>query len=102
MELRRGFERLRARDPARAARGLTALDALATDFADRVVPVDAAVATEWARLLGGKDKDRLDVALAATARVRGLVVATRNVRHFHGRDVRVLDPFKAAPAIMVV
>ena len=85
LELRRGFERLKARDPARAARGLTALDALAADFADRIVPVDAAVAAEWARLLGGKDKDRLDVALAATARVRGLVVVTRNVRDFRGR-----------------
>jgi toxin FitB len=102
LELRRGFERLKARDPARAARGLTALDALAADFADRIVPVDAAVATEWARLLGGKDKDRLDVALAATARVRGLVVVTRNVRDFRGRGVRVLDPFKALPAIVDV
>lgn len=99
LELRRGFERLKARDPARAARGLTALDALAADFADRIVPVDAAVAAEWARLLGGKDKDRLDVALAATARVRGLVVVTRNVRDFRGRGVRVLDPFKAPATI---
>jgi len=102
LELRRGFERLRARDPARAARGLAALDALAADFADRIVPVDAAVAAEWARLLGAKDKDRLDVALAATARVRSLVVVTRNVRDFRGRGVRVLYPFKASATIETV
>ena len=102
LELRRGFERLKVRDPARATRGLAGLDALAADFADRIVPVDAAVAAEWARLLGGKDKDRLDVALAATARVRGLVVVTRNVRHFRGRGVRVLDPFKAPATVEFV
>ena len=78
------------------------MDALSTDFADRIVPVDAAVAAEWARLLGGKDKARLDMALAATALVRGLVVVTRNVRDFRGRGVRVLDPFKAAPAVVLV
>ena len=101
-EMRRGFEALRARDPARSARGLTALDALATDFADRIVPVDAAVAAEWARLLGEKDKDRTDVALAATARVLNLVLVTCNLRDFRGRGVHVLDPFKARLTIVEV
>ena len=36
------------------------------------------VAAELARLLGAKDKNFLDVALAATARVYGLVVVTLN------------------------
>lgn len=101
-EMRRGFEALQARSPARAAQGLSALDQLAAGFSDRIVPVDAAVAAEWARLLGAKDKDRTDMALAATARVRGMVLVTRNVQDFRGRGVRVLDPFKAAPVVVEV
>jgi predicted nucleic acid-binding protein len=42
------------------------------------------------------------MALAATARVRGLVLVTRNSADFKGRDVRVLDPFKANPEIVLV
>lgn len=78
------------------------MDALTTDYAGRVVPVDAAIAAEWARLIGRKDKNRDDAALAATARVRGLVVVTRNLADFRGRDVRVLDPFKARFSVETV
>lgn len=34
-----------------------------------------------------------DIAIAATARVHGLTVLTRNVRHFSPLGVEVLDPF---------
>jgi toxin FitB len=36
-----------------------------------------------------------DAGLAATARVHGLVVVTRNAKDFAGRDVSLIDPFKA-------
>lgn len=98
-ELRRGFEALRARDPARAVRGLTTTDLVLAGFANRILPLDGEIASEWARLLGEKDRNRIDTALAATARVRGLVLVTRNVRDFRGRKVRVLDPFKASPGV---
>lgn len=98
-ELRRGFEALKWRDLARAERGLAAVDALLTEFMGRVVAVDATVASEWARLLGDKNKDRTDMALAATARVRGMVLVTRNVRDFRDREVQVLDPFKLPPKV---
>jgi hypothetical protein len=54
------------------------------------------------RLLGEKDKHRDDMALAATARVHGFVLVTRNVADFAGRGVRVLDAFKACPSIIAV
>jgi len=37
-----------------------------------------------------------DAGLAATARVHGLTVVTRNIKDFDGRGVKVVDPFKAA------
>jgi len=32
--------------------------------------------------------------IAATAEVHGLIVATRNVRDFHGLGVKTLNPFR--------
>jgi predicted nucleic acid-binding protein len=34
-----------------------------------------------------------DAMIAATARIRGLIVATRNVRDFRGLAVKVFNPF---------
>lgn len=96
-EKRRGAEALRRRDPARAERLLNAIAALEKAYADRILPIDTAVVAEWTRLLGAKNKDRWDLALAATARVHGLVLVTRNVDDFAGRGVRLLDPFRDPP-----
>lgn len=96
-EKRRGAYALKSRDAQRSAVLLAAIDALEKLFADRIIPIDAPVVTEWTRLLAGKNKDRWDLALAATARVHRLVLVTRNVRDFAGREVRVLNPFKDPP-----
>jgi predicted nucleic acid-binding protein len=102
VEMRRGWETLKKQDAPRAADGLARLVALEAAFKDRIIPIGAPIAAEWARLVGQKDKHRDDMALAATARVRGLVLVTRNVADFRGRDVHVLDPFKAKPRIVEV
>jgi len=96
-EKRRGAEALRRRDPARSARLLAAIDELEKLFADRIIPIDALVVAEWTRLLGQKNKDRWDLALAATARVHGFVLVTRNVDDFADRQVRLLNPFTDPP-----
>lgn len=101
-EKRRGAEALMKRDPERARRIIDGIEALEKAFSDRIIPIDGRVVAEWTRLLGSKNKDRWDVALAATARVHGLVVATRNVSDFTGRGVRILNPFKAPPEIVDV
>jgi predicted nucleic acid-binding protein len=50
---------------------------------------------EWARLMDRKPASLSeDAMIAATARVYGLVVATRNERDFGQLDVRVINPFK--------
>jgi len=60
-----------------------------------VLSMDAACFREYARLTQRRS-DTLgeDAMIAATARVHGLTVATRNERDFAHFDVAVLNPFK--------
>ncbi|TBC14827.1 type II toxin-antitoxin system VapC family toxin [Rhizobium ruizarguesonis] len=94
---RRGAEMLKRRDPGRAAAIIRGIANLEKAFADRILPVDATVVEEWTRLLGAKNKDRWDLALAATARVHRLVLVTRNIKDFEGRGTRLLNPFTDPP-----
>lgn len=96
-EKRRGAELLNRRDPVRAASLLNAITSLEKAYVGRIIPVDAAVVEEWTRMLGVKNKDRWDLALAATARIHGLVLVTRNTKDFVGRGVRLLNPFEDPP-----
>jgi hypothetical protein len=51
---------------------------------------------EYARLMHRRSETFAeDAIIAATARVHGLTVATRNERHFRPLGVAVFDPFKA-------
>ena len=91
-EVRRGIVRLAARK-AEAARALAErFDELLAAYAGRVVAVDQAVADEWGRLQGEKDKHREDLVFVATVRVHDLVLVTRNVKDVQGRGLRVLYP----------
>jgi hypothetical protein len=96
-EIRRGVEQLRRRDGPQAAVIEAWLLRLVADYRDRVLPVTAAVAAEWGRL---NVPDRLPVVdglLAATARVHGLVLVTRNTDDFARTGVRLLNPFGGGP-----
>ena len=101
-EKRRGWERRKKADPDFASARLAELDALEAACKTRIVPIDSAVTAEWARLLGARDKNQRDRALAATAWVHGFVLVTRNIDDVRGCEVRVLDPFKANPIIEIV
>jgi len=92
-EIRRGVERLRRRDPAQAAIFETWLARLRREYADRLLPVTAEIAEEWGRLNVPDPIPTIDGLLAATARVRGLVLVTRNTADLVRTGVRVLDPF---------
>lgn len=92
-EIRKGIERLRPRDGTRAATYESWLAQLADEFAERVLPVDRAVADEWGRLNAAADRKGVDSLLAATARVHGLTVVTRNTVDFEPLGVPVVDPW---------
>jgi toxin FitB len=91
-ELQAGAERTRKQDREKAQDIEAWIDQLSEAY--EVIPMDATMFREWARLMAGRSDDLLeDTMIAATARVRGLTVATRNVRDFKGLAVEVLNPF---------
>jgi predicted nucleic acid-binding protein len=93
-ELRRGTEILRHRgDLAQADQLERWLTNLAQEFADSILPIDAEVAQVWGRLRAPNPENPLDKLIAASALIHDLTVVTRNVKHFDGIGVKVLDPF---------
>ncbi|HET7295106.1 MAG TPA: type II toxin-antitoxin system VapC family toxin [Vicinamibacteria bacterium] len=95
-ELRQGVERLRGRDPRSAAALDRWLSAVVMAHGDRIVAVDRSVAEEWGRLGARRALPPVDGLLAATARVHGLTLVTRNVKHVEPTGVSCLNPFEPA------
>ncbi len=63
------------------------------EFGERIVPVTTQVAREWGRLHRIRPVPTVDALIAATAKVYGWTVVTRNTKDFEYSDVRVLNPF---------
>ena len=102
-EIQEGIAREHARNPtSRTEDAQHRLDSLIEAYHGRIIPIDGEIATEWGQLVGAKAKHNDDMALAATARVRKLILVTRNVADFQGRGVQVLDPFKKKPRAVTV
>ncbi len=94
-ELRRGIEAVRRRDTRQAAGLERWLRRVASDYAERILPVDERVADRWGRLMAKRPGSVIDTLMAATAMVHGLVLVTRNVKDVAWTGVSFLDPFEA-------
>ena len=95
-EIRRGIESIRRRDLPSAIALEQWLTRLATDFADRVLAVDARVADRWGGLNVPDPIPTVDGLLAATALVHDLVLVTRNLRDVERTGARLCDPTAAS------
>jgi predicted nucleic acid-binding protein len=93
-ELQAGAEELtRKHDVAKALEIETWLTWIETSFS--ALPMDAACFREWARIMVGKSTQLMEAAMiAATARVHGLEVASRNERDFQHLQVKAFNPFR--------
>lgn len=92
-EIRLGILRLRRRDPKSAEHLAAWLVRLERDYRERLLTVDADVAETWAHLNSVRSLPLIDGLLAATAKVHGLTLVTRNVADLDGVEVPLLDPF---------
>lgn len=93
-EIRRGIAKLELRGEHRRAADIESWLASTTElFGDRLAPVTVAVADEW----GGSDAratvPTADGLIAATAKVHGWTVVTRNTKDFEPTGARLLNPF---------
>jgi predicted nucleic acid-binding protein len=92
-EIRKGVERARRKDPAKAIALDRWLSRLESSYSDRVVPVDTATADAWGRLTAASQLPVIDGLLAATAAARNWTFVTRNTSDVERSGVRVLNPF---------
>jgi toxin FitB len=102
-EIEDGISKARREGANRKATALGGwLESLLHLYENRVLPFDVPAAR-----IAGKLSDRArsrghtpgfaDLAIAATAAARGLIILTRNLRHFAPLDVPAHNPFEALP-----
>ncbi len=93
-EVAKGIHKLRQRGDHRQATPLEAwLDSTKITFADRLVPVGIEIAEEWGNLIASHPIPPTDALIAATAKMLGWTLVTRNVKDFEHTGVRVVNPF---------
>lgn len=92
-EIRAGAERVRERDPARAAELDGWLKQVTDKHKRRILAIDYEVARLWGWMKGKFNVPVVDGLLAATAQVHGLILVTRNVRDVEETGVSYFDPF---------
>jgi toxin FitB len=93
-EIRRGIERVRRIDPERARALDRWLTEVGRSFAGRVLEIDLKVAEEWGHMTAKRAAPAVDALLAATAKVHGMTLVTRNVNDVAGLGADILNPFE--------
>jgi toxin FitB len=93
-EVLRGVEQIRHRGDVSQANLLdTWLNTLLLDFSDYILDFSVEEAQVWGRLRVPHSENPLDKQIAATALTHDLKLVTRNVSHFEGLGIPLLNPF---------
>jgi predicted nucleic acid-binding protein len=93
-EIRKGIENLRRHDtPAAAALEKWILYVI-RHYRDRILPIDIEIVEEWGRMNVPDPLPVVDGLIAATAKVHGLTLVTRNVADIARTGVATLNPWR--------
>ncbi len=97
-EVKRGIARMP--ESKKKTRLLGWFEMLLSDYSDRIIPVDRAIAEAWGNLQAiaeeaGQRMSVIDGYIAATAAARQMVVVTRNEDDFAPSHQVVINPWKA-------
>ena len=73
-------------------------EAIIQTYGGRIADFDLISARHYAEILAyleseGRNPATADVQIAATALSRSMALATRNVRHFHGLGIELINPW---------
>jgi hypothetical protein len=91
-EIQAGIEITRQQDESKAAEIEQWLDRVIAFY--EVIPMDAAIFRQWAKMMAGKsDHLYTDAMIAATAHTKRLTIVTRNTKDFASFGVKLLNPF---------
>jgi toxin FitB len=93
-ELRKGVAAKRVQDAAAADRLAEWVERLEAEFAERIIPVDRAIARIWGELSARRSLPVVDTLIAATALASDLTLVTRNVRDVAATGVNVINPWR--------
>jgi len=97
-EIQAGAEITRRQNEEKAAEIESWLNVVMNYY--RILPMSGEAFREFVRLIAGKPtRFDGDAMIAATARVHGYTIATRNIKHFRRFSVDVFDPFTYAPGV---
>jgi toxin FitB len=95
-ELQFGIESLRLKGDLTQSEQLRQWMATVLEsFEGRILVFDQSCALLWGRLRGGNDQNLIDKQIAAIAIIYGLIIVTRNVRHYENTGARMVNPFLA-------
>ena len=103
-EIEDGIAKARREKAKRKAVDLTAwLETLLHLYRDRILAFDVAAARVAGRLSDlargkGLAPGFADIVIGATAHAHGLIILTRNTRHFEPLGVTTIDPFRVLPS----
>jgi predicted nucleic acid-binding protein len=106
MEIESGIRQFARTGSTRRLTDLTAwLAAVMVDFRSRVLPFEEEVAMAAGRLEAlaiakGRHPGLADIVIAATGAVHGMIVLTRNLRHFEPLEVACANPFHELPSAL--
>lgn len=93
-ELETGVQRVERRDPSQGEMLRTWLEGqIMTSFENRILPVSQEVAITSAGFHVPDPKPAMDMLIAATSMVHGLILVTRNVADFDVSGLKILNPW---------
>lgn len=93
-EIRQGIQRLQRRDPQQASAYEAWLTELRLRFSGQILDVTVDVTEEWGRMNVPDPISAIDGLLAATAKVHGFTLVTRNTADLERTGVAMLNPFE--------
>lgn len=92
-EIRKGIDRLGARDALQTLILERWLREVKDEFEDRLIDVTPEIAEWWGRLQAIRALPEVDALLAASVLNHDLTLVTRNEADFAGLGIRVFNPF---------
>jgi predicted nucleic acid-binding protein len=93
-EIEQGITRIRNRGDQQQAAALERwLREVEAGFAERIIPVTLRIAAEWGRQRHEQPIPVSDALIAATAKVHGWIVVTRNAKYIERVGAQVHNPF---------